>query len=496
MKANKTSRNSFLAMLGVAVISLGLTFFVALPKVDAQATRTPVATATRTQAAATSTPTAVPAVAPAATVAATETVIISTSLLDLETHNGIPVGFTAEGFPFKGDPNAPVVMSEFSDFLCPFCARHFNQTWPVLVDNYILTGKVLYVFRDFPIPSLHPTAPTGHQAALCVAEQGAPLFWEMHDQLFARQSEWDSLPDPTEFLAGVAKATGADMDAYTACMDAGHTMDLVEERMAVGDALGLNATPSFIFTADGREDAHRLIGAYPVESFAATIAALIAGDEPPQDPDAAQEPAQLPYWANAEGLRPDPERPGYTLAGDQYKGDPDAPLVIVEFSDFQCPSCARHALETQPALDEAFIDTGDVMWVFKHRPLKTHAQAPAAAAAAECAAAQDQFWPMRDLLFARVDGWAVDAPDAALVDLAAELDLDPEAFAACLQSRASLEPVLQDLLDAEGIANATPTFVFLYSGSGYISEGTKSAEGFQAVILDLLQEAQVPNGQE
>jgi predicted DsbA family dithiol-disulfide isomerase len=103
---------------------------------------------------------------------------------------------------------------------------------------------------------------------------------------------------------------------------------------------------------------------------------------------------------------------------------------------------------------------------------------------------------MHDLLFARVDDWAVEAPDAALVELAAELELDGEAFAACLQSRAALEPVLEDLLDAEGVAKVTPTFVFLYGGSGYVSEGTKSAEEFQALAFDLLQEAQAGNGQE
>src|SRR5690606_18551087 len=162
--------------------------------------------------------------------------------------------------------------------------------------------------------------------------------------------------------------------------------------------------PSFLFTTADREEDFQLIGAYPADTFAATIDALVAGEEPPTDSDAAQEPAELPYWANGgglppaldrpghtmagdphqghpaaatsdalvageepttasdaaqepaelpywangEGLQPDLDRPGYTMAGDQYKGNPDAPLVIVEFSDFQCPSCARHALETQP----------------------------------------------------------------------------------------------------------------------------------------------------
>jgi protein-disulfide isomerase len=88
-------------------------------------------------------------------------------------HKGVPVGFTAEGFPFRGEPGAPITIREYSDFECPFCVRHFVQTEPALLDEYISQGTVRMIFRDFPIESLHPNAPAAHVAALCIAEQGA-----------------------------------------------------------------------------------------------------------------------------------------------------------------------------------------------------------------------------------------------------------------------------------------------------------------------------------
>ncbi len=215
------------------------------------------------------------------------------------------------------------------------------------------------MFRDFPIPSLHPTAPIGHAAAWCVGEQGAALYWAMHDEMFANQAQWSQLPDPSEFLASAAEKVGADMAAYAECVESGRTQQLVQDGMAAADALGYNGTPTFLFTAPFTETTFMLEGAYPLSEFSAWIDALVRQEAPPAEEVVEQEPPELPYWANAEGLRPDPDRPGYTMAGDQYKGNPDAPLVVVEFSDFQCPACARHALETQPAIDEQFVDSGE-----------------------------------------------------------------------------------------------------------------------------------------
>jgi len=107
----------------------------------------------------------------------------------LDTYQGTPVGFTADGQPFRGNPNAPLTLVEYSDYLCPFCELYFRQTLPALLEKHIHMGQVQFVLHDLPLASLHPTAPRGATAAMCVAEQGATRFWQMHDALFQAQQE-------------------------------------------------------------------------------------------------------------------------------------------------------------------------------------------------------------------------------------------------------------------------------------------------------------------
>jgi protein-disulfide isomerase len=405
----------------------------------------------------------------------------------VETYQGTPVGFTADGQPFRGDPNAPLTLVEYTDFLCPFCERYFTQTLPMLVEKYGRTGHVKIVVRDFPLASLHPTASRGAVAARCVAEKGAARFWRMYEALFQTQREWNRLPDPTAFLGKLASQVGADMTAYEACMASGRHDALVQQSVAAAQALGFTGTPTFQFVHQSSGKTYTLVGSQPVDIFTRWIDALLAGKEPPKEEQA--EPAQarkpeLPFWAKPEGLAPDPNRPGYTVAGDRYKGSPDAKVVLIEFEDFQCPACQRHALTTQPELDKRFIDTGEVRWVVKHFPLGTHSHAPAAAAAAQCAGDQDKFWAMHHLLFERMEQWSTpDDPDAALTGIAADLGLDKNRFTACLTSRQALEPVLRDLYDAQGLGiRSVPSFVLFQGDRPFVLVGGRSAAQFAALL--------------
>ena len=405
-----------------------------------------------------------------------------------DTYDGLEVGFNDDGFAYLGDPDAPITLVEFSDYLCPFCGRHFAQTTPQLIDRYIRTGEVNLVFRDFPLAELHPTAPSGHAAALCVSEQGAALFWAYHDALFARQAAWSSVPDNRDFLAAVAGEIGADLDAYQACVDSGRTVPIVDQRIAEGRAAGFSGTPSFNVVDNRTDDVYDIVGAQSLETFVSVLDAAIAGEVPVVADEAPPETPDLPFWASTDGLVPDPDRPGYTLAGDAYLGNSDASLVVVEISDFQCPFCRRHATEVQPLLEERYVDTGQAMWVFKHLPLQIHPQAPVAAAAADCAGEQGAFWPMRDKLFESVEEWSVDPPDEALTGLAGDIGLNEAAFASCLGSRAALEGVLDDLYDLTGIFNTTPTFVVLFDGQASVIEGAQTLEQFVAAFDALLGE--------
>lgn len=399
----------------------------------------------------------------------------------------LPMGFTAEGYPYRGAAEAPITLEEYSDYLCPFSAKHFRDTQPGLLEKYGPSGQMKFVYRDFPLTSPHPTAAAGHQAALCVAEQGAPLFWAMHDELFLRQAEWRQQSDPTLAFKHMAKQVGANLAKFSSCLKNGRKKVFLESSIAAGNALGFNGTPSFRFLAKGKTEPYTLSGALPQATFAEWTDALLAGREPPKLAEAPK--PELPAWAKPEGLRPDSQRPGYTVAGDEYKGSPDAPLTVIEFSDFQCPACRRHALETQPRLDERFVSTGKVRWIFKHRPLREHDRSASAAAAAECAAEQGRFWDMHHALFENQEQWIHGEAVAGLAAQAERLQLDRTRFDRCLDSRSATAAVLQDVLDAPAAAQNTPTFIVIgqQGGGAGVMSGVKTPEEFGAVLDKQLQ---------
>lgn len=400
-----------------------------------------------------------------------------------ETYNGMPVGFTEDGFLYRGDPDAPVVMVEYSDYGCPFCNRYFVQTEPALNESYVRSGDVRVVFHDFPIASLHPNAPAAHEATLCVAEQGsAEAYWTMHAEIFRAVEEW-STGDPLPVLEQLAADVGADMDAYAACMEAGEVAQVVQERVNAAAARGFNGTPSFQFVRTEDRVAFELVGAQPYDQFAGTIDAALSGEMPQQTAESEAQPEEgIPFWATAEGWQPDPERPGYNVAGDQYRGEVGAPVTVIEFSDFQCPYCRRHVQDTQPTLDEQYVDTGQVLWIFKHFPLSIHPQAPAAGVAAECATEQGAFEEMHDLLFANPEAWSIQEPNPVFVEYAGELELDTEAFSACLEDPTMAARVQEDMEAGAAYVRGTPTFIVIRGDQGSIIPGALPVESFVEIL--------------
>jgi protein-disulfide isomerase len=167
----------------------------------------------------------------------------------------------------RGAPDAPVTIVEFSDFQCPFCKRATTILKEVLE---MYPGKVKLVFRDFPIPSLHPAALKAHQAARCAGEQGK--FWEYHDVLFEKSPG-------AQDLIEYAKGLELDGATFSACLDGGkHDAELSLD-LDEGTRLGVTATPTFFI--NGRE----LIGAQPATAFQKLIDSELADkSSPPNAP--------------------------------------------------------------------------------------------------------------------------------------------------------------------------------------------------------------------
>lgn len=182
------------------------------------------------------------------------------------------IDLVVEGRPALGLASAPVTLIEFSDFQCPFCGRYVRETMPQIKAEFVDTGRVRYVFRHFPIESLHPEAVGSARAADCASAQDK--FWPMHDRLFSNPK--GHTPDA---LAEHARAAGLSMPAYTACMS-GPGRSVVAEDLDAGTQGGAMGTPAFFIGVpqpDGRVRVTQTVyGAKPFAAFKAALDAALA----------------------------------------------------------------------------------------------------------------------------------------------------------------------------------------------------------------------------
>jgi protein-disulfide isomerase len=174
---------------------------------------------------------------------------------------------------WRGRSDAKVVLVEFSDFQCPFCARYAQSTYPQVVRDYVDAGKVRYAFMHFPLEALHPLAFGQHVAAACAADQGR--FWDLHDRIFAHPQASGGAA-----LAADASALGLDAAAFRTCMASERHAAAIRDAMNIGSALGITGTPTFVIaTPTGGDDVkvHRmLVGAKPYAAFREALDAALA----------------------------------------------------------------------------------------------------------------------------------------------------------------------------------------------------------------------------
>jgi protein-disulfide isomerase len=423
-------------------------------------------------------PNAAPGPAPRATTAAVAPAAPATAPL---VADGPPVERIAVplGGAQRGPSTAKVTIVEFSDFQCPFCAR-VNPTLEQLRRDY--PNDVRILFRHNPLP-FHDHAALAAEASVAAERQGK--FWEMHDQLFADQND---LERPA--LERHALQLGLDLTAFRAALDRQTGKARVDEDLALGGQLGVRGTPTFFI--DGRP----VLGAQPLAVFKQIIddelaradsllrrglprdqlyATLLAGANPAM----AERPrgAAAPPPARAD---PDTEiqtRIRVDVAGAPARGPADAPITIVEWSDFQCPFCVR-AEETLTRLRQEYPDK--IRFVWRDMPLPFHDQARPAAMAARAAGAQGKFWAMHDRLYA--DHLAPLGRERFEKEAAA-LGLDGKRFGAALDAEASKRAIDADILaGTKAGANGTPTFFI----NGKVLAGAQPYEIFKARIDDEL----------
>lgn len=157
---------------------------------------------------------------------------------------GAPVAVVDDGFRgyTLGSDAAPVEVTEYSDFECPFCASFAAVQMPTIKEQLIATGKVRWRYRDFPLPN-HPYSRYAAHAAQCGGEQGK--FWEMHDQLFYTHSWAQTGKNPAGLFRDFAKAAGLDGARYEACMESGRYASRIEFSRREGIERLVDGTPTF-----------------------------------------------------------------------------------------------------------------------------------------------------------------------------------------------------------------------------------------------------------
>lgn len=168
----------------------------------------------------------------------------------------------------KGSPKAPVTVYEMSDFQCPYCRRFAQETFPELERRYIQSGKVRWVFINFPLTDIHAHAAPAAQLALCAAKQGG--FWKVHDLLFRHQEKWAPLKEAGPFFVSLADSAGLSRKPLLACLAAPETRQDLQAEAQGAERAGATSTPTFYI------EGGLMSGALPVEVFRGVLDSIYA----------------------------------------------------------------------------------------------------------------------------------------------------------------------------------------------------------------------------
>lgn len=139
-----------------------------------------------------------------------------------------------------GDQNAPVTVVEYGDFQCPFCGKFFKETESVLRENYIKTGKVKFIYRDFAF--LGQESLWSANAARCAGEQGK--YWQYHDYLYSNQRGENQGAFSKNNLKSFASALGLDKEKFNTCLDSDKYLEEITKETKAGGEAGVQGTPA------------------------------------------------------------------------------------------------------------------------------------------------------------------------------------------------------------------------------------------------------------
>jgi len=170
----------------------------------------------------------------------------------------------------QGNPNSKVVMVEYADYQCPFCGRFYTNTIQPIEKDYVATGKITFVYRDFAF--LGAESQKSAEAASCANDQGK--YWEYHDYLFTHQNGENQGNFADKNLESFAKTLGLNTDQFNTCLSSGKYTQAVKDSTAEGTSIGVNGTPHSFILVDGKVVSD-INGALPLSEVTAKLDAAL-----------------------------------------------------------------------------------------------------------------------------------------------------------------------------------------------------------------------------
>ena len=365
--------------------------------------------------------------------------------LPSESKMGVP--------PWRGAQNAPITLTEYADFHCHFC-KVVKPTLDQLMKNY--PGKIRWIFHHYPL-STTPGAGSflTHEASVCAQEQGK--FWEFYDKVFALAQA----PQESD-LQNIAQEINLDKTKFQECLKSGRNQNFLLQEKNEGSQKGIQGTPT-LYVND-----QLVAGAYPYDHFVGVVEGILNPGKAPAMPKPA--PPQPPAPAAGPVKFDD-------LKGRPSLGPKEAPITLVEFSDFHCPFCKK----VTPTLEQLMKNyQGKIRRVWRQYPLSFHQGASHTSEASECAHEQDKFWEYHDKLFETQGG---PRDDAALVKLAQDVKLDKKKFEKCLASGKYKDLVQKEITRGNQVGVQGTPAVFV---NGTLVSGAQPYENFDRVVQSQL----------
>ena len=323
-----------------------------------------------------------------------------------------------------GDPEAPIKVEIFSDFQCPACQQFAQQIEPGIIEQFVKTGKAFITY--IPISGIGPESVLAAQAAFCAMDQGK--FWEYHDIIFANWDGENQGTFSTRRLVAFAQKLNLEDTLFRNCLTNEKYLEKTNQDQAYGIEKGVKNIPSFLVNGTLLKGAQQLVSTLNAEL---TKAETIVPKENP--------------------------RP---LASGTAMGDPNAPVKVQIYSDFQCPFCKQYTDNTEQQIVDQYVKTNKVY--YEYVALKfLGPESVATALAAYCAAEQGKFWEYHDIIFANITGENVGTfTNEKLLDMADKLNLKSDPFKKCLDSKKYDQTLAENDQKSKAVGvKGTPAFL-------------------------------------